>query len=151
MESTAVVEELMLLPSDWVNTAEIIRTTFSALTSIVKTHSSTIHELRRQLNTKVSHQDLHTSLSQKANTLDTQQSISLLQEQINLPNAEIQSILNEKVSLSNLHYLLGNKASLDEVRALLDNKRSKWDYETELRELEKKIEDAASKAHSDLK
>ena len=67
-----IVDELLNGLNDWRSVPDIVRLTFKALSDVVKSHTSAIHELELQIATKCNRSEL----VQKANLTDINRLLS---------------------------------------------------------------------------
>uniref|UniRef100_A0A7S3IAC5 C1q domain-containing protein n=1 Tax=Fabrea salina TaxID=342563 RepID=A0A7S3IAC5_9CILI len=139
----SVVDELMQGHSEWRNIQDIIRVTFKAMADVLRTQSYQIRDLEHQVAYKVSKNEFTSALSHKADILELED----FKDTVN-NLAPYQASLEDKVSRSDLQYLLTNKASIEEVKAMLDKKLSLRDFESHLHSFHSRLEEFNRKLNS---
>jgi hypothetical protein len=122
--SPLIVEDLLGGANEWRNVQDIIRLTFKALSDVVRTQAASLRELERQMATKVSKTDLNSGLAVKANVSDITRTVkevfSSLESKLNLD--DLQALVGDKVSRSEVQYLLSSKAPLEAVEIKADKR-----------------------------
>lgn len=142
--STHYVDSLLSGVNDWRNIQEIVRSTFKALTEVVRAQGSAIKELEKHVNTKASKSELINSLTTKANTNDVMRTFNEVAASMeNRPTVdELHELLDSKISKNDFNYLINSKPSIDEVRNMISTKFESLNNKEELElELKTRIEE----------
>lgn len=131
--SPVIVDDLLGGANEWRNVQDIIRLTFKALSDVVRAQGASLRELERQITLKVSKTELNSGLAVKANASDITRTVkevfSSLESKLNLD--DLQALVGDKVSRSEVQYLLSSKAPLE----ALDSKPDTRAVESELHAL----------------
>lgn len=141
--SLIIVDDLISGINDWKSVQDIVRLTFKALSDVVKCQGETLKELELQIPTKAPKSDISACLAVKSSYNETLRTITEVKNSIEskLSIDEAYSMLDEKVSKSELQYLLGSKANYDEVRNMYCEKNEMRELQAEVRALRSTIQE----------
>jgi hypothetical protein len=133
--SPLISDDLLGGANDWRNVQDIVRLTFKALSDVVRAQGASLRELERQMPNKLSKSEFNSGMAIKANASDISRTVQevfvSLESKLHLEDLE--TLLADKVSRSEVQYLISSKAS--ELRTASDTKADSRAVESELHAL----------------
>lgn len=127
-QDTFAIDQILSDRDSWHNIQPIVWNAFKSLTDIVQSQSRAIHDLEVQFSNKVSRHELSVELADKASISDLSSKVSHMYSTLE----SRLTLIDEKVSLSEVQRLLMNKASYEDVKSVLENKASMREVKEEI-------------------